>query len=130
MTLSVMSRVILTWALRRSTIKVSVIPGMMGGAMYKRILELTEEIEAVIPTDDHVRLEELRVRRAEAFAVIKTQGAQASPEAIALIEKIQECEKRCREQALRKLAALKKDMDVIRKGKRLEKAYGRFVGNV
>ena len=98
--------------------------------MYKRILALTEEIEAIIPTDDHARLEELRVRRAEAFAAIEGQGDHASPEAIALIEKIQECERRCREQALRKLATLKKDMDGIRKGKRLEKAYGRFVGNV
>ena len=99
--------------------------------MYKRILALTEEIEVVIPTDDHARLEELRARRAEAFAAIEErQGEQSSAEAIALIEKIQECEKRCREQALRKLAALKKDMDGIRKGKRLEKAYGRFVGNV
>lgn len=98
--------------------------------MYKRILALTEEIEVVIPTDDHARLEALRVRRAEAFAAMEAQGSQPSPEAIALIEKIQECERRCREQALRKLAVLKKDMDGIRKGKRLERAYGRFVGNV
>lgn len=98
--------------------------------MYRRILALTEEIEAVILTDDHARLEGLRVRRAEAFAAIEAQGPQDSPEAIALIEKIQECERRCREQALRKLATLKKDMGGIRKGKRLEKAYGRFVGNV
>ncbi|MHB1183981.1 MAG: flagellar protein FliT [Desulfobulbia bacterium] len=103
---------------------------MTGETMYGRILELTEEIEAVIPTDDHARLEELRVRRAEAFAAAEAKGEQASPEAIALIEKIQECEKRCREQALSKLATLKKDMDGLRKGKRLEKAYGRFVGNV
>lgn len=98
--------------------------------MYKRILALTEEIEVVIPTDDHARLEALRVRRAEAFAAMEAQGSQPSPEAVALIEKIQECERRCREQALSKLAVLKKDMDGIRKGKRLERAYGRFVGNV
>lgn len=103
---------------------------MTGETMYGRILTLTEEIEAVIPTDDHARLEDLRVRRAEAFAAAEAQGPQSSPEVIVLIEKIQECEKRCREQAFSKLAALKKDMDVIRKGKRLEKAYGRFVGNI
>lgn len=98
--------------------------------MYKQILDLTEEIETVIPTDDHARLESLRVRRAEAFAAMERQGPQASPEAITLIEKIQECERRCREQAIRKIESLKKDMNGIRKGKRLEKAYGRFVGNV
>jgi len=98
--------------------------------MYRLILALTEEIEAVIPTDDHARLEALRVRRAEAFAAIEAQGPQGLPEAAALIEKIQECERRCRKQALGKLAVLKKEMDGIRNGKRLEKAYGRFVGNL
>lgn len=98
--------------------------------MYTQILELTEEIESVIATDDHVRLEDLRVRRAEAFAALEAQVPEGSVEAIAIIEKIQQCEKRCREQAIRKIASLKKDMEGIRKGKRLEKAYGRFVGNV
>lgn len=97
--------------------------------MYTQILELTEEIEAVISTDDHLRLENLRVRRAEAFASLEGQAPQASPEAIAIIEQIQQCERRCREQAIRKIEALKKDMDGIRNGKRLEKAYGRFVSN-
>ena len=97
--------------------------------MYTQILELTEEIEAVIGTDDHARLQNLMTRRAEAFAAIEEQSPQPSPEAIAIIEKIQECENRCREQAILKIEALKKDMDEIRKGKRLEKAYGRFVSN-
>lgn len=95
--------------------------------MYTQILELTEEIEAVIGTDDHVRLQNLVARRAEAFSAMESQDPQPSPEAIAIVEKIQECERRCREQAIRKIEALKKDMDEIRKGRRLEKAYGRFV---
>lgn len=98
--------------------------------MYREILALTEEIEVVIATDDHVRLEDLRVRRAAAFAAMESQGVQDSPEAIAVLEKIRQCENRCREQALSKLAVLKQDMDGIRNGKRLGKAYGRFVGNV
>jgi hypothetical protein len=98
--------------------------------MYTQILELTEEIETVIGTEDHDRLRKLMAHRAEAFAAMEGQGPQASPEAITLIEKIQECERRCREQAIRKIESLKKDMNGIRKGKRLEKAYGRFVGNV
>lgn len=97
--------------------------------MYSRILGLTEEIEAVIGTDDHVRLQNLMARRAEAFSVMEGQGPQASPEAIAIIEKIQDCERRCQEQAIRKIEELKKDIDGIRKGKRLEKAYGRFACN-
>ena len=97
--------------------------------MYRQILALTEEIESVIATDDHVRLQDLRVRRAQAFAALEAQIPEGSPEAIAIIEKIQQCERRCREQAVRKITALKKDMDEIRKGKRLEKAYGRFVSN-
>ena len=97
--------------------------------MYTRILELTEEIEAVIGTDDHARLQDLMTRRAEAFSAMEAQGPQPSPGVIAIIKKIQECEKRCQEQAIRKIEALKKDMDGIRKGKRLGKAYGRFASN-
>lgn len=94
--------------------------------MYTRILGLTEEIEAVIGTDDHVRLQDLMSRRAEAFSAMAGHEPQAAPEASMIIEKILECEKRCQEQALRKIEMLKKDIDGIRKGKRLEKAYGRF----
>lgn len=97
--------------------------------MYTQILELTEEIEAVIGTDDHARLQNLMARRTEAFSAMAGQGPQASLGAIAIIEKIQQCEKRCQEQAIRKIASLKKDMDEIRKGKRLEKAYSRFASN-
>lgn len=101
--------------------------------MYKRILELTEEIEAVSAGDDHVRLQDLLNRRAEAFAALEGQLPKISPdevlEATAIIARIQECEKRCQEQATRKLATLKEEMGKIRKGKRLEKAYGRFAGN-
>lgn len=97
--------------------------------MYTKILELTEELETVIGTDDHVRLQNLVARRAEAFAAMEGHDPQDSAEAIAIIKQIQECEKRCQEQAIRKIETLKKDMDGIRKGKRLEKAYGRFASN-
>jgi hypothetical protein len=93
--------------------------------MYRRILSLSEEIETALPGDDHAGLDALRRRRAAAFATIEGHGLRVSPEAIAVIEKIQECERRCRELALRKMAVLKRDMGSIRKGRRLEKAYGR-----
>lgn len=76
--------------------------------MYKQILELTEEIETVIGTDDHVRLQNLMARRAEYFSVMEGQGPQPSPGAITIIKKIQECESRCQEQAIRKIESLKK----------------------
>lgn len=97
--------------------------------MYTQILELTEEIETVIGTDDHARLQHLMARRAEAFAAMAEQGLQASSGAIVIIEKIQECEKRCEKQAILKIEEIRKNMDEIRKGKRLEKAYGQFVHN-
>ena len=99
--------------------------------MYKKILELTEEIETVSAGDDHARLQDLLNRRAAAFAALEGQPPQSSPEeTMAIIDQIQECEKRCREQATRRLAALTEEMGKIRKGKRLGKAYGQFAGNV
>jgi hypothetical protein len=99
--------------------------------MYKKILELTEEIEAVSAGDDHARLQELLNRRAAAFAVLEGQPPQSLPEeTMAIIAQIQQCERRCQEQAARRLAALTEAMGKVRKGKRLEKAYGRFAGNV
>jgi len=97
---------------------------MMGTEMYRQILTLTEEIEEAIPLDDHARLNELKARRAAAFAGLEAQGPHASPEVVGLIKKIQDCERRCRDLAVGKMAAIKKDMDEIRKGKRLGKAYG------
>lgn len=99
--------------------------------MYKKILELTEEIEAVSAGDDHVRLEELLRRRAAAFAALESVQQQASPEeAMAIIVQIQECERRCREQVTRRLAVLKEELARIRKGKQLKKAYGQFAGGI
>ena len=98
--------------------------------MYKRIFELTEEIERVISTDGSGRLQDLLARRAEAFAAMEAQAPEASGEAMRVIKEIQKCERRCQEQAIRKMAALKQDMDGIRKTKRLKKAYGRFVSTV
>jgi len=102
--------------------------------MYKKILELTEEIEVVSAGDDHARLQELLNHRAAAFAALDAQPSKVSPdealEAMAIIAQIQECERRCQEQATRKLVALKEEMGKIRKGKRLGKAYGQFAGNV
>jgi hypothetical protein len=97
--------------------------------MYTRIFELTEEIEGVIATDDPARLEDLLARRADAFAALEAYAPEPSAEAIRVIEQIQKCERRCQEQAIRRMAALKQDMDGIRKGKRLEKAYGQAAPN-
>ena len=99
--------------------------------MYKKILELTKEIEAVSAGDDHVRLEELLRRRAAAFAALEGVQPPASPEeAMAIIVQIQECERRCREQVTRRLAALKEELAKIRKGKQLKRAYGQFAGGI
>lgn len=99
--------------------------------MYKKILELTEEIETVSAGDDHVRLEELLRRRAAAFAALESAQRQALPEeAMAIIVQIQECERRCREQATRRLAELKEELARIRKGKQVQKAYGQFAGGI
>lgn len=96
--------------------------------MYRRILALTEEIEAVVGTDDHVRLQNLMTTRAEVFSAMTGEEPQSCLESAAIIIKIQECERRCQEQAIRKIEALKKDMEGIRNGRRLNRAYGQFAG--
>jgi hypothetical protein len=111
---------------RRSTIKIAVVSGLMGKSIYTRIFKLTEEIEGVIAADDPARLQVLLARRAEAFAALAGQAPDPSAETVLVIEQIQKCERRCREQAISRMAELKQDMDGIRKGKRLEKAYGQL----
>lgn len=97
--------------------------------MYNRILALTEEIESVITTDDHARLQNLMAARAEEFANITDEEQPHCLESAVLIKKIQDCEKRCREQASRKTEEIRKDLETIRNGRRLNTAYCRFAGN-
>jgi len=92
--------------------------------MYRKILELTREIEKILAADDLAQLSELVARRAEAFGDLEENGKIVTPEMAEAIEQIRQCEERCKARATLKLDLLKKDREGIRRGRMLDKAYG------
>ncbi|TBV82808.1 MAG: flagellar protein FliT [Desulfobulbaceae bacterium] len=104
---------------------------------YQQLLAITEEIEAINLTDDHARLGDLLQRRASVFATLKgrrnpqasapvtaDRAEGAAEEAVSIIRRIQESERRCQAQAIRMLATIKAELGEIRKGRKLKRAYG------
>ena len=93
-------------------------------ASYKKILQITEQIEVLLVSGELDSLQTLLQEREEAFLNLKEKPQQEVAE---VIEKILKSEKRCMALALEKKKELRQDLKVTQNKKRLQQAYGQHM---